>query len=156
MTDGKVRAAQLPDLVALIELRTEMFRATGQYDTHEDWPREAARWLSARIGHPDHCLSVVELEGHLVACALGSLSESQPSPVRPRGYDLHVSNIVTLPKFRRRGFAGVALRSVLDWGRARPGLVRARLFATAQGQGLYEREGFRVSAWPSMGMELRS
>ncbi|GAB6899127.1 GNAT family N-acetyltransferase [Kineosporia succinea] len=154
MTGGRVRVATLSDLDALIELRTEMFRATGEHTAHPEWPGRAARWFTARIDHPDHHLSVVEVQGQAVACALGSLSESQPRPARPFGLDLHVSNVVTLPEFRGRGHAGAALRAVLDWGRSRPGPVRARLFATPEGKSLYEREGFRVSAWPSMGAEL--
>lgn len=149
-----MRSATLSDLDALVELRTEMFRAIGDHEIHEDWPRHAAQWFTERIDHPDHRICVVETEGRVVAAALGSLSRSQPKPDRPLGWDLHVSNVVTLPPFRGRGYAGAAFRAVLDWGRSRPGPVRARLFATRDGRTMYEREGFRESTWPSMGVEL--
>jgi GNAT superfamily N-acetyltransferase len=149
-----VREAVPSDLPALVDLRTEMFAAMGVLEADPEWRPTAERWFTARIGQPDHCLYVVEAEGRAVSSALGSLSESQPTPSRPFGYDLHISNVSTLPDFRGRGYAGAAFAAVLDWGRRRPGAVRARLFATADGRGIYEREGFVASTWPVLGMDL--
>ncbi|GAB3274104.1 GNAT family N-acetyltransferase [Kineosporia babensis] len=150
----QVREAVLADLPVLVELRTAMFTAMGVTEIDPDWRPTAQRWLAARIEHPDHCLYVVEDGGQVVSSALGSLSESKPSPARPFGYDLHISNISTLPGFRGRGHAGAAFEAVLNWGRSRPGPVRARLFATADGRGIYERAGFVTSTWPSLGRDL--
>jgi GNAT superfamily N-acetyltransferase len=154
MDGALVRAAQLSDLAALVDLRTEMFRAMGTSSVHEQWETEAARWLAAQLVDPGSCIYVVEIEGRVVSCALGTLSESQPSPTRPSGRDLYISNVSTLPAFRGRGYAGAVFAEVLDWGRRQPPPVRARLFATGDGRGLYERAGFTESTWPVLGVDL--
>jgi GNAT superfamily N-acetyltransferase len=150
-----VREAVLSDLPALVELRTEMFAAMGVPETDPDWRAHAEAWFTARIDHPDHCIYLVEIGGRGVSSALGSLSESQPTPSRPFGRDLYISNVSTLPDFRGRGYASAVFGAVLDWGRSQSGPVRARLFATADGRGIYEREGFVASTWPVLGVDLR-
>ncbi len=149
-----VREAVLPDLPALVGLRTEMFAAMGVPETDPGWRSHAERWFTARIQNPGHCLYVVEAEGRVASCALGSLSESQPTPTRPFGQDLYISNVVTLPEFRGCGYAAAVFEAVLEWGRRQPGPVRARLFATADGRGMYERAGFVPNTWPVMGVDL--
>ena len=155
MTDVEdAAAADLPDLV---HLRAEMFAALGTSDTAPGWQEQAERWFTARIGSPGgHCLKVIRVDGRVVSGALGSLSESQPSPTRPFGQDLYISNVCTLPDFRGRGYADAVFTAVLDWGRRQPPPVRARLFATSAGRGMYERSGFVPNAWPVLGVDLQA
>ncbi|MBT0772793.1 GNAT family N-acetyltransferase [Kineosporia sp. J2-2] len=154
MSGPEVRPAETGDLPALVGLRAEMFKAMGVPETEPQWRAQAALWLGERIDHPDHHLVVVEHEGRVVSCALGSLTESAPTPARAWGWDLHVSNVCTHPDHRGRGFGRIALRAVLDWGRSQPGPVRAKLFATAFGRAMYEKAGFAEVTWPAMRADL--
>lgn len=129
-------------------------RRHGRARDRSGWRGHAERWFTARIQNPGHCLYVVDADGRVASCALGSLSESQPTPARPFGQDLYISNVVTLPEFRGRGYAAAIFEAVLQWGRRQPGPVRARLFATADGRGMYERAGFVPNTWPVMGVDL--
>ncbi|MCE0536524.1 GNAT family N-acetyltransferase [Kineosporia rhizophila] len=150
----EVNDAVVADLPDLVHLRTQMFVAMGPTETVPGWPEHAERWFAALIGSTEHCIKVIRVEGRVVSGALGSLSRSQPSPSRPFGQDLYISNVCTLPEFRGRGYATAVFEAVLDWGRQLPPPVRARLFATAEGHGMYQRAGFVPNTWPVLGVDL--
>lgn len=144
-----VRRATSGDVGALVELRAEMFAAMGGGIDADGWRDGAREWFAARIDHPGYCFIVVELDGQVIACAIGLRRDTPPSPGNPDGGDVHINNVCTLPGHRGQGHASAALAEVMAWART-TGTARAELMATASGRGLYERVGFLMHAYPAM------
>ena len=144
-----VRRATAADAPALVELRAEMFRSMGSDVSDPAW-REAARvWFASRVGHSDYGIVVVEVDGEVVATAMGAIRDAAPSPECPEGRDVLISNVCTLPGHRGRGYARAAFEGVMDWARG-TGVARAELMATEGGSRMYERAGFAHTTWPAM------
>jgi GNAT superfamily N-acetyltransferase len=83
----------------------------------------------------------VEVNGEVVATAMGALRDSTPSPSAPVGGDVLVNNISTDARARRQGHARSALHAVLRWC-ATTGAGHAELMATDAGYSMYETAGF--------------
>lgn len=149
-----VRVATAEDVPALVALRAEMFRTMGSDpDADPDWEQGATRWFTERIDDARFRFAVVEVAGQVVSCAIGFRRDTPPSPGNPTGGDVHVNNVSTTAQARGKGYASLALADVMQWARA-SGVRRAELMATAEGQGLYEREGFAVHEYPAMRARL--
>jgi len=150
-----VRTATPGDRKAFVRLRTVMFAAMGVPDVDQlGWQREAGAWFEARCTAPEVEVVVVDVDGTVVACAMGEVVERAPSPSVPSGRSVIVSNVCTLPEHRGHGYASRALEELMSWVRAESGAGAASLFATAQGRGMYERLGFREHAYPEMRLRL--
>lgn len=138
-----------------MRLRAEMFRAmeVPQHDA-TDWQAAAAEWLTRRLDDPRVCIMVVEVDGAVVAAAMGILREAPPSPHSPGG-DVLVCNVCTDPGVRGRGHGRAAFDAVFAWSRT-VGAGRAELLATEDGRRMYEKAGFRASRSPVMRAPLLS
>ncbi|MDP5225569.1 MULTISPECIES: GNAT family N-acetyltransferase [Arthrobacter] len=144
-----VRAARTGDADVLVALRAEMFAAMSHIPGGDAWKKPAREWFRDRIAHPEHGIFVVEVSGLVVACAVASIRDSAPSPAVPQGRDVLITNVCTLPEHRGRGHARAAFEAAMAWARA-AGIARAELMATPAGTGMYEKAGFRPTAYPAM------
>ena len=77
-----------------------------------------------------------------------------PSPSNPVGVRGHVSQVSTLPAFRRRGYARACLTALLDWFERETDARRLDLHATTDGEPLYRSLGFARSPYPSLRLRL--
>lgn len=143
------RRARAQDLDALVLLRTEMFHAMGMQAEDSAWRRNAREWFSARIEDALYGIFVLESSGSVVACGMGAIRDSAPSPAAPDGRDVLISNICTLPSHRGRGHGRAVLEAVMKWAR-QTGVGRAELTATSDGRIMYTQAGFAPSRFPSM------
>ncbi len=145
-----VRRAVAADVLALVELRAEMFLAMNTAGVERsDWRTSAQDWF---IGHLDDarvCIVVVEVGSRVVSTAMAAMRETAPSPSCPTGGDILISNVCTLPGARRQGHGQVAFAAVLEWAHS-TGVPRAELMATSGGQAMYEAAGFAVTIYPAM------
>lgn len=144
-----VRTATIDDVDDLVRLRVEMFAAMGVAVDGTAWRESARVWFSERLDHPLHRLVVVEVDGSVLACAVGSVRDAMPSPSVPAGRDVLVGNVCTAPGHRGRGHGRAAFEAVMAWA-AGTGVRRVELLATAEGRGMYERAGFAQVSWPAM------
>lgn len=138
---AQVRRASAADVAVLVALRAEMFEAMGIDTSGGSWRAAARAWFEARLDHPDYGIFVVEDGGDVVASAVGAIRDAAPSPSCPKGRDVLINNVCTLPAYRGRGRGSAALDAVLAWARE-TGVERAELMATADGRGIYEKAGF--------------
>lgn len=60
------------------------------------------------------------------------------------GDALGIYNVATAPAFRRRGYGEAITRYAIEAGLGDPGARRIVLQSTSQGQGIYDRMGFRA------------
>lgn len=137
-----VRPAVSSDAAALVELRTEMFRAIGTSGVDEPgWRAAAQSWFRAHVDDATVFIVVVEVGSRVVSTAMAAVQVGVPSPGSPAGRDVLINNVCTLPDARRQGYAQVAFDAVLDWARS-SGATRADLMATGDGLNMYEAAGF--------------
>lgn len=153
VTDGVIRRAQGSDVQALVELREHMFTAMGVTSPDPTWRENAHDWFSSRLDDPNYHFAVVEVDGTVVACAVGAIRDAAPSPAAPEGRDVLVNSVSTAPPFRGRGYGRMAFDSVMVWA-CELGIRRAELMATAVGRGMYERAGFCETSFPAMRARL--
>lgn len=134
-------------------LRASMFRAMGVGEVDDSvWQQAAARWFDERSENVH--IVVVEVDGEVVATAMGERRLRAPSPGSPGGVEVLVSNVSTAEHVRGRGHGGAAFAELMRWVREESGAERAELFATGEGQPMYERAGFTVHEWPAMRTRL--
>lgn len=138
--DG-ARRATVADVPALVELRAEMFDSMGVDEGSRSWREAATAWFTQRLEHPAYRIVVVEVDGEIAACAVGSVRDCAPSPTSPTGGDVLINNVCTRPGARGRGYASAALDAVMAWAQD-TGAGRAELVATDAGVGIYRRAGF--------------
>lgn len=148
-----VRRATAADVHALVSLRVEMFRAMGMQTGSAAWQDAARDWYAERVDHPDYGFFVVEVDGDVVAGAVGAIREATPSPGCPAGRDVLISNVCTFAGHRGAGHGSAAFDAVMDWARG-TGVTRAELMATDDGRRIYEQVGFAVTRWPTMRMSV--
>ena len=79
---------------------------------------------------------VIEIDGRIVACAIGTLETGVPNPQSPRGRAARLSNVVTLPEHQGQGFGTALVDVVIEWARSIDA-DRVDLSATPQGQRIY-------------------
>jgi ribosomal protein S18 acetylase RimI-like enzyme len=146
-SDGVVvRRAVAGDAEELTALRAEMFVAMGHDVGPPDapWRVAATAWFAARLDADERVAVFVaeHPEAGVVACALGTSTPHVPGPRNPSGSRGHVSNICTLPAYRRHGLARACVEALLDWFRTSTDVGAVHLSATADGIGLYQSFGF--------------
>lgn len=144
-TDPVIRRARAADVPALVDLRAQMMRDMGADTGDDSWRVDAAAWYRARLAEPTRCAAIIaEVPGDgVVACAVGTVDDHAPSPRNPSGLRGEIANVVTFPAFRRRGLARTCVEALLQWFDAEMAVRVVRLAATADGEALYRRLGFR-------------
>jgi len=147
-----LRRATAGDAQALTRLRGLMHLAMGDTLTDE-WEAMCVAAFGRRLGDPDFAAFLV-VEGDLaVACGVGWLEEHLPAPYALDGRRGHISSMSTDPAFRRRGYARMVMKALMEWFDAK-GVPRVDLRATPFGRPLYEAEGFRPLGGVSMAWTL--
>ncbi len=117
------------------------------------WRDASAVWFEQHLG-VDACVYVIDLDGELVAAALGFVHTATPSPSSLTDVRGHVSNVVTLEEHRRRGYARSCLAAVLAWFREETDADRVDLVASDDGVALYESFGWERRAYPTLRLTI--
>ena len=153
-----VRRAVADDAAALVRLRAAMYDDMGEATGAPEapWRPAAEAWFVARLPrtHEIAAFVVDEPGAGPVACAFGVVEHPAPSPSNPVGVRGHVSQVSTLPAFRRRGYARACLTALLDWFERETDARRLDLHATTDGEPLYRSLGFARSPYPSLRLRL--
>ena len=96
---------------------------------------------------------MIEVDGELVATAIGTLEIGVPNPQCVRGRTVRLANVITLPEHRGHGHGTTLVLDVVAWARS-IAADRVDLSATHAGQRIYERLGFTVTSAPRMKLVL--
>lgn len=141
---NRVRLATLGDVESLINLRIQLLEAD---KAGFDDPLRV--WLRTHLAEGSFLAWIAEDGGIVVAASGLTVLDRPPYPGNPRGLDGYVTNMYTLPAYRRQGLARQLLEVIIAHAR-RVGIKRLFLEASREGQPLYEQFGFRLTR----GMEL--
>lgn len=151
--DGRLRAATTRDTDELLGLWALLF---DEHHTALDvpWRGYAAEWFARFVNDPDGAhFPVIEVDGAIVATAIGTLELGVPNPQCTRGRTVRLANVITLPGHRGRGYGATLVLDVVDWARS-IAADRVDLSATPEGQSLYAKLAFTMTSAPRMKLVL--
>jgi ribosomal protein S18 acetylase RimI-like enzyme len=119
------------------------------------WRIHATEWFDRLVAAASSArFPVIEVNGVIVATAIGTLEIGVPNPHSPQGRSVRLANVITLPQYRGRGHGTRVVRDVIDWAEVIKA-DRVDLSATPEGQRLYERVGFIHTSAPRMKLVLQ-
>lgn len=95
----------------------------------------------------------IDIDGEIVATAIGTLEIGVPNPQCPRGRTVRLANVITLPEHRGHGHGTTLVLDVVAWARS-IAADRVDLSATPAGQRIYEKAGFTATSAPRMKLVL--
>lgn len=148
--NGRLRIAGARDGEELLRLWALLFDSA----TQAPWRSHAAEWFARVVDDPDNAhFPVIEVDGEIVATAIGTLEVGVPNPHCIRGRTVRLANVITRAEHRGHGYGTTLVLDVLDWARS-VGADRVDLSATPDGQRLYDRLGFTMTSAPRMKLVL--
>ena len=148
-----IRAATAADAAQLLRLWAMVFDED-DIASAPMWMRHAHEWFTGIAEDRTMArLPVVEVDGDVVATAIGTLELGVPNPHCCRGRTVRLANVITLPAHRGKGYGTLLVRDVVGWARSIDA-DRVDLSATPDGQRIYEQLGFTVTKAPRMKLVL--
>lgn len=151
--NGHLRGATAADGLELLRLWARLF---GEDDSSAQEPcrTHAREWFDRVVNDANGArFPVIEVNGDIVATAIGALEVGVPNPQCPHGLTVRLANVVTVPEHRGRGYGTTLVLDVISWARL-IGADRVDLSATPAVQRIYERVGFVMTTLPRMKMVL--
>lgn len=148
-----LRIADAHDVDQMIHLWALLFdeEAAGR---ERGWREQAREWFALSVGDPGNArFPVIDVDGELVATAIGTLEIGVPNPQCVKGRTVRLANVITLPAHRYRGHGTRLAQDVIDWARSIDA-DRVDLSATPEGQRIYEKLGFTHTSAPRMKLVL--
>lgn len=149
----RIRAATAADAAQLLLLWALVF---DEADTSPatTWKQHAQEWFTRFVEDRTTArFPVIEVDGEIVATAIGTLELGVPNPQCRRGRTVRLANVITLPEHRGRGYGTLLVRDVIGWARSIDA-DRVDLSATPDGQRIYEKVGFNLAKAPRMKLVL--
>ena len=149
----RLRAATEADAAQLLVLWASVFDEE-EAGASTTWKEHAREWFRRTVDdRMTACFPVIEVDGDVVATAIGTLELGVPNPYCPRGRTVRLANVVTLPAHRRQGHGTRLVLHVVEWAHSIDA-DRVDLSATPDGQRMYERAGFTQTKAPRMKLTL--
>ena len=149
----RIRTATAADAAQLLLLWALVFDEDAT-DSQTMWKQHAHEWFTRFVEDRTSArFPVIEVDGDVVATAIGTLELGVPNPQCPRGRTVRLANVITLPEHRGRGYGTLLVRDVVEWARSIDA-DRVDLSATPDGQRIYEKAGFNLTKAPRMKLIL--
>ena len=153
ISSGRLRTAKAEDGAQLLRLWALLFDE-GDTTSEEPWKGHAREWFTRYVDDTRNArFPAIEVDGELVATAIGTLEVGVPNPQCVQGRTVRLANVITLPEHRGQGHGTMLVLDVVAWARS-IAADRVDLSATPGGQRLYEKIGFTVTSAPRMKLVL--
>jgi GNAT superfamily N-acetyltransferase len=139
-----VRPATVADVPDLVRLRRVMFEAMGFDDPAQLGAADAAAgayFAEAIPAGQFHGWLAVTSTGMAVGSGGVVIDQHPPGPTNLSGRVGYIMNLVTVPRYRRRGIARRIMHVMLEW-LTEQGIRCMALHATEMGRPLYRELGF--------------
>jgi len=159
ISSSRLRIAKAEDSAQLLRLWALLFEDDGTVSgdgtvSEEPWQGHAGEWFARYVGDPLNArFPAIEVDGALVATAIGTLEIGVPNPQCVRGRTVRLANVITRPEHRGQGHGTTLVLDVVAWARS-IAADRVDLSATPAGQRIYEKLGFTVTSAPRMKLVL--
>jgi ribosomal protein S18 acetylase RimI-like enzyme len=152
ISSGRLRTAKAEDGAQLLRLWALLFDEGTMGE--EPWKGHAREWFIQYVNDTHNArFPAIEVDGELVATAIGTLEIGVPSPQCVQGRTVRLANVITLPEHRGQGHGTMLVLDVVAWARS-IAADRVDLSATPAGQRIYEKLGFTVTSAPRMKLVL--
>jgi GNAT superfamily N-acetyltransferase len=142
-----IREATTADVDTLVHLRRMMFEAMGYEDRAGLEASDAATAAYFERAIPAgqfHGWLASDANGNTVASGGAVIDQHPPGPGNLSGRVGYLMNLVTIPRYRRRGIGRRIMQVMLAW-LVDQGIHHVALHASQMGRPLYEELGFRAS-----------
>lgn len=150
---GRLRTATIDDGPRLIQLWALLFDESTS-TSEAVWRAQARTWFAQCVADSSTArFPVVDVDGQIVATAIGTLELGVPNPHGPQGRVVRLANVITHPTHRGSGFGTLVVDDVTQWARSIKA-DRVDLSATPEGQRIYTRAGFVPTSAPRMKLVL--
>lgn len=140
----RLRKADTNDVNLLIKLRLDYLNADGRTPSEEEKEKIKKHlqeyFLTKLISNECICV-LAEIENYVVGTAWMTISERPASPVFITGKIGTIINVLTYPKFRRRGIAKNILNALIQEAKNQD-ISLIELTSTKDGEFLYNSLGF--------------
>jgi GNAT superfamily N-acetyltransferase len=139
-----IRQATVADVPDLVRLRRMMFESMGCDDAAQLDGADAAAaayFAEAIPAGSFHGWLAVASTGMVVSSGGMVIDQHPPGPSNLSGQIGYIMNLVTIPRYRRRGIARRIMQAMLKW-LAEQGIQQGALHATEVGRPLYRELGF--------------
>ena len=152
---GRLRPATQSDLARLLWLWALVYDGDGdEGGPGQGWALSARDWFVRVVDDGATArFPVVEVDGVIVATAIGTLELGVPNPHCARGRTVRLANVITVPEHRGHGIGTLLVGDLVEWARSIDA-DRVDLSATPDGRGLYQRLGFVLTSAPRMKLVL--
>lgn len=153
LSPGRLRTATAEDGPQLVRLWA-LFDDDDESTPAAPWKDHAHEWFTRYVDDARNArFPAIDVDGELVATAIGTLEIGVPNPQCVRGRTVRLANVITLPVHRGHGYGTMLVHDVVTWARS-IAADRVDLSATPSGQRLYEKLGFTVTSAPRMKLVL--
>src|SRR5690348_289985 len=96
----RIRQATIEDSTQLVRLWQLVFDEADPIG-HGPWSGNAVAWFARVVGDSSAAhFPLIEVDGTIVATAIGTLELGVPNPHSPRGRTVRLANVITLPEHR--------------------------------------------------------
>lgn len=149
------RLATANDLASLVELRILLQKEVNNPSDEAvgtDYIGSLSRYFEQSLRNGTYVSAVTDIDGKLVSANGLVVYRKPPSVVGGTGQVGYVTNVYTLPEWRRRGFATELMKLLVEYARLK-GVDKLHLGATDSGKSVYQRVGFESPS--STPLELR-
>lgn len=151
-----IRKATLQDIDKLIKLRFDYFKADKIHVTDKEENaihKQLRLYFEKHITQESFIAILVEEDGEIASAGFLAISEKPASPSFITGYAATLLNVLTYPKFQRKGYATIVVKHIIEEAKQR-NISVIDLSATAGGIELYRKLGFEESHYTSMRLKL--
>ena len=103
-------------------------------DDAQPWQRHARVWFDDFVDDDrSACFPVIEVEGEIIATAVGTLELGVPNPQCVSGRTARLANVITILEHRGHGHGTLLVNHVIEWANS-INADRIDLSATPAGQ----------------------
>jgi GNAT superfamily N-acetyltransferase len=138
------RLATSNDIDQLVKLRVlmqkEVHQATDD-NVDSDYLTGVEKYFKRTINAGSYYSAVAEINGELVAATGLVVYEKPPSLKGRSGRVGYITNVYTLPEYRKQGIASKLMELTANQAK-KDGVDKLHLWSTDDGKGVYERVGF--------------
>ncbi len=141
-----IRRAGLHDVDALVRLRFQLFRETGDLQSDEAAPELAEitrTYLTEALPTERFLAWIAETEeAEMIAMSGLVFFTKPPTKANLSGLEAYIMNMYTVPQWRGKGIATALVRELLRFVTTATEAKRVWLHTTREGQSVYEKCGF--------------
>ncbi|MDQ2714680.1 MAG: GNAT family N-acetyltransferase [Chloroflexota bacterium] len=151
-----IRRASLQDVEELVTLRLALQRESGHITQEvglSGLEQATHQYLMETLPAEAFLVWVAEVAGKIVAMSGLIFFQKPPAEHNLSGLEAYILNMYTLPEWRGQGIATMLLQTLMAFIKQTKA-QRIWMYATPEGQPIYEKAGFVLKTRPTLEMEL--